>query len=148
MARRMITEFGMSPKLGRVHYSETRSSPFLAGGGGASEYAHSEETIREIDLEVRRTIDTAYDCAHEILANRRPVMEHLTRELLERETIEAPMLQTILDQYKTGLRLQIKPGTFVEPVASPSPAPSSPLSLSPNADASESSGHADAAQSS
>jgi hypothetical protein len=42
-------------------------------------------------------------------------MEHLTRELLERETIEAAMIQKILDQYKTGL--QIMPGTYVEPVA-------------------------------
>ena len=102
----------MSPKLGRVHYSESRSSPFLAGGGAPQDYTHSEETIREIDLEVRRIIDSAYDTAREILSNRRPVMEHLTRELLERETIEAPMIQKILDQYKTGL--QIKPGTFVE----------------------------------
>ena len=121
MARRMVTEFGMSTKLGRVHYSETRSSPFLAGAGGASDYSHSEETIREIDLEVRRIIDTAYDTANEILSSRRPVMEHLTRELLERETIEAPMIQSILDQYKTGL--QIKPGTFVEPITIAPPDP-------------------------
>jgi cell division protease FtsH len=117
MARRMVTEFGMSSKLGRVHYSESRSSPFLAGAAGGSDYSHSEETIREIDLEVRRIIDTAYDTANEILSTRRPVMEHLTRELLERETVEAPMIQAILDQYKTGL--QIKPGTFVEPIAAP-----------------------------
>lgn len=117
MARRMVTEFGMSPKLGRVHYSQTRSSPFLAGSGGASDYAHSEETVREIDLEVRRIIDAAYDSASEILSTRRPVMEHLTRELLERETIEAPMIQSILDQYKTGL--QIMPGTYVEHITAP-----------------------------
>jgi cell division protease FtsH len=119
MARRMVTEFGMSAKLGRVHYSESRSSPFLAGAGVSSDYSHSEETIREIDLEVRRIIDAAYDTANEILSSRRPVMEHLTRELLERETIEAPMIQSILDQYKTGLHLQIKPGTYVEPLAPP-----------------------------
>lgn len=117
MARRMVTEFGMSPKLGRVHYSQTRSSPFLAGSSGASDYAHSEETVREIDLEVRRIIDAAYDSASEILSTRRPVMEHLTRELLERETIEAPMIQSILDQYKTGL--QIMPGTYVEHITAP-----------------------------
>lgn len=119
MARRMITEFGMSPKLGRVHYSESRSSPFLAGAGTSSGYSHSEETVREIDLEVRRIIDAAYDVANEILSTRRPVMEHLTRELLERETIDAPMIQAILDQYKTGL--QIKPGTYVETIAPPGP---------------------------
>ena len=135
MARRMVTEFGMSPTLGRVHYSESRSSPFLAGAGVSSDYSHSEETIREIDLEVRRIIDSAYDVANDILSTRRPVMEHLTRELLERETIEAPMIQLILDQYKTGL--QIKPGTYVEPIASPSP----------DVDSREGSGHGDSAQS-
>ncbi|MDB5345123.1 MAG: ATP-dependent metalloprotease FtsH [Schlesneria sp.] len=119
MARRMITEFGMSPKLGRVHYSESRSSPFLAGAGTSSGYSHSEETIREIDLEVRRIIDAAYDVANDVLSTRRPVMEHLTRELMERETIDAPMIQAILDQYKTGL--QIKPGTYVETIAPPGP---------------------------
>lgn len=115
LARRMITEFGMSAKLGRVHYSESRSSPFLAGGGTPADYSHSEETIREIDLEVRRIIDSAYDTAHEILSTRRPAMEHITRELLEREVIDAPQLQAILDGYKTGP--QLKPGTFVEPSA-------------------------------
>ena len=117
LARRMITEFGMSPKLGRVHYSESRSSPFLAGGNAPMDYSHSEETIREIDLEVRRIIDLAYDAAHDILSTRRPVMEHITRELLEREVIDAVQLQAILDQYKTGP--QLKPGTFVD--ASPLP---------------------------
>lgn len=112
LARRMVTEFGMSPKLGRVHYSETRSSPFLAGSGSSVDHSHSEETIREIDLEVRRLIDSAYATARDILSARRPAMEHLTRELLEKETIEAPLIQEILDQYKTGP--QIKPGTFVE----------------------------------
>lgn len=119
MARRMITEFGMSPKLGRVHYSESRKSAFLMGSVSSSDYSHSEETIREIDLEVRRIIDAAYETARDILAARRPAMEHLTRELLEKETIEAPLIASILEQYKTGP--QIKPGTYVEPQASTAP---------------------------
>lgn len=117
LARRMITEFGMSPKLGRVHYSETRNNPFLAVGNAPVDHSHSEETIREIDLELRRIIDTAYETSFEILSSRRTVMEHLTRELLEREVIDAPQLQSILDQYKTGP--QLKPGTFVETSATP-----------------------------
>lgn len=112
LARRMITEFGMSPKLGRVHYSESRSSPFLAGGSSPVDYTHSEETIREIDLEVRRIIDAAYETAADILATRRPAMEQITRELLEREVIDSVQLQAVLDQHKTWP--QIKPGTFIE----------------------------------
>ena len=116
-ARRMITEFGMSAKLGRVHYSETRSSPFLGGSSAPADHSHSEETIREIDLEVRRIIDAAYDTAHEVLLSRRNVMEHITRELLEKEVIDANQLQAILDQYKTGP--QLKPGTFAATTSSP-----------------------------
>ena len=116
-ARRMITEFGMSAKLGRVHYSESRSSPFLGGSSAPADHSHSEETIREIDLEVRRIIDAAYDTAHEVLLSRRNVMEHITRELLEKEVIDANQLQAILDQYKTGP--QLKPGTFAATTSAP-----------------------------
>ena len=105
------------------------------GSVGSSDYAHSEETIREIDLEVRRIIDAAYETARDILAARRPAMEHLTRELLEKESIEAPLIASILDQYKTGP--QIKPGTYVEPQTPPSR----------EADSSDASGHTDTAQS-
>ena len=113
----MITEFGMSAKLGRVHYSESRSSPFLGGSSAPADHSHSEETIREIDLEVRRIIDAAYDTAHEVLLSRRSVMEHITRELLEKEVIDANQLQAILDQYKTGP--QLKPGTFAATTSTP-----------------------------
>ena len=107
----------MSAKLGRVHYSESRSSPFLGGSSAPADHSHSEETIREIDLEVRRIIDAAYDTAHEVLLSRRSVMEHITRELLEKEVIDANQLQAILDQYKTGP--QLKPGTFAATTSTP-----------------------------
>ncbi len=117
LARRMITEFGMSAKLGRVHYSESRSSPFLGGMAPLGDHAHSEETIREIDLEIKRIIDTAYEAAHTILETRRPAMEHLTRVLLEKEIMDAAQLKVILDQYKTGP--QLAPGTNVGAPAAP-----------------------------
>jgi cell division protease FtsH len=109
LARRMITEFGMSPTLGRVHYSEITRSPFLGTVQSSGEHVHSEETIREIDLEIKRIIDGAYETAHQILTDRRPAMEHLTRELLESEVMDSEHLVRILDQYKTGP--QLAPGT-------------------------------------
>lgn len=121
LARRMVTEFGMSPKLGRVHYSDTSRSAFLANATTVSESAHSEETIREIDLEVRRIIDAAYETAHEILVTRRAAMDHLTRELLEIEVMDAEKLQQILSQYQTGP--QIMPGTSAQISPHPSSLP-------------------------
>jgi cell division protease FtsH len=110
-ARRMITEFGMSEKLGRVHYSESRSNPFLGGSPAAVDHSHSESTIREIDLEVRRIIDAAYDTAYELLSTRRDVMEHITRELMEKEVMDSAQLQSILDQYQTGSKLKPETST-------------------------------------
>ncbi len=124
LARRMITEFGMSPKLGRVHYSEMTRSPFLGTMTGSGEHIHSEETVREIDLEIKRMIDSAYETVYEILIVRRDVMEHLTRELLEKEVMDAKQLNDILDQYKTGP--QIAPGTSVTPGSVTPPADEEP----------------------
>lgn len=111
IARRMVTEFGMSPLLGTVHYSERRSSPFL-GSGTAAEPTHSEETIREIDLEVKRIIDECLATVLQILRDRKVVLEQMAKELLEVEVMDADHLKRILDEHHPGA--QIVPGTFVE----------------------------------
>ena len=108
-ARRMVTEWGMSEKIGKIHYSESRSSPFL-GSRTAEEPAHSEQTIREIDLEVKRIIDASYQQTLEIIRGRRQVLEQMTRELIEVETMDADHLKRILDEHHPGA--QIVPGTF------------------------------------
>ncbi len=112
IARRMVTEFGMSPKLGRIHYSESRSSPFL-GVSTAGEPIHAEQTIREIDLEVKRILDACNTTVLDILRRRRAVLEQMTRELLEVETIDADHLKRILDEHHPGP--QIMPGTHPQP---------------------------------
>ena len=111
IARRMVTEFGMSSKLGRVHYSDARRSPFL-GTTASAEPAHSEDTIREIDLEVRRIIDEEATSALDILKERLEVLEHMTKELLEVEVMDAEHLKRILDAHKTGP--QLVPGTSAQ----------------------------------
>lgn len=109
IARRMITDFGMSPKLGRVHYAEIQRSAYFGITQGFTDTAHSEDTIREIDLEIKRIIDEASETVHEILTNRRDALEHMSRELVECEVMNAEHLKKILDQYKTSP--QISPGT-------------------------------------
>src|SRR6185295_19338607 len=91
IARSMVTEFGMSMKLGRVRYSERTRSPFL-GADTTAESPHSEDTIREIDLEVRRIIDECGKTVFEILTRRRAVLEQMSRELLECEVMDAEHL--------------------------------------------------------
>lgn len=110
IARRMVTEFGMSPKLGRVHYSENSRSPFLGTQQPASEPSHSEDTVREIDLEVKRIIDECSTTAYDILNNRRAALEQMTSELMEVEVMDAEQLKKILEAHKTSP--QISPGTY------------------------------------
>jgi len=111
IARQMVTEFGMSPRLGRVHYSDSPSrSPFLGGPMFSNDSPHSAETVREIDLEIKRMIDEAVETVHEVLSSRREVLEHMVRDLMEVEVMDSDHLQRILDEHKTGP--QIKPGTY------------------------------------
>jgi cell division protease FtsH len=109
IARRMVTEFGMSAKLGRVHYSAESRSPFLSNATYSNEPQHSEQTMREIDLEVRRIIDEVARTTEEILVRRRDVLDHMARELKDCETMDSDRLKSILDQYRTTP--QISPGT-------------------------------------
>lgn len=118
MARRMVTEFGMSPRLGRMFYSESQRSPFLgaAGPGIMQESIHSEETLREIDLEVKRIVDESYRRAYEILKSQEDVLEHLSRDLFEKETMTADEMHEIIREHLDGP--QIAPGTTALPVLS------------------------------
>ena len=119
MARRMVTEFGMSEKLGRMHYSDAR--PTFLGAQSAAEVYHSEQTMREIDLEVKRLIDEANRTALEICSTRRPLLDQMSKELMEIEVMDAEHLGRILAEFKTGP--QLKPGTTA---AKPAPSADRP----------------------
>ncbi len=111
-ARRMVTEYGMSPKMGRVNYSDSRRSPFQYGSTQAIESTHSQQTMREIDLEIKRIVDECMETTREIMRSRRAVLDQITKELIEVEVMDSERLQKILDAHRTGP--QLKPGTFVE----------------------------------
>src|SRR5262249_19630934 len=96
IARSMVKEFGMS-KLGRIYFREGDGPKFLGGlftDSGGREY--SEETAREIDLEIRQIIDAATDQVRELLRHRRPTLEVLAQRLFEKEIIEGDELHHIL----------------------------------------------------
>lgn len=111
-ARRMVTEYGMSPKMGRVNYGDSRRSPFLYGSSSPVDHGHAEQTMREIDLEVKRIIDECMETTREIMRTRRAVLDQITQELVEVEVMDAERLQKILDAHRTGP--QLKPGTYIE----------------------------------
>jgi len=98
IARKMVMEFGMS-RLGRVNYRESNRSPFLAMTSGEETTRHcSEQTLREIDQEVRRFIDEAIEKVRHILEVRRASLEALTKQLMEVESIDADVLKRIIEE--------------------------------------------------
>ena len=86
MARAMVTQYGMSAKLGAVKYGSTDAEPFLGRDMG-SRPDYSEAVAADIDAEIRALIEAAHDEAWEILVEYRPVLDQLVLELMEKETL-------------------------------------------------------------
>ncbi|MFO0965907.1 MAG: hypothetical protein U0793_10035 [Gemmataceae bacterium] len=100
----MVREFGMS-RLGRVFYQESAENPFLAGSMSDGDRSFSEETAREIDLEVRRIIDEALEAVRVLIAERRPALEALAKKLFEKEVIEGSEVHQIIESQCPGPKL-------------------------------------------
>jgi cell division protease FtsH len=86
LARAMVTEYGMSAKLGAVKYGTSDSEPFLGRDMG-HQRDYSDEIAAEIDSEVRSLIELAHDEAWEILVEYRDVLDNIVLELVEKETL-------------------------------------------------------------
>jgi cell division protease FtsH len=104
IARRMVKEFGMS-RLGRISFPEQAGPAFLPGAGGGADRSYSEETAREIDVEVRKVLDDATAEVRSILLGRRDALEALAQRLVEKEVIDGPELRGLLEQYHAGPQL-------------------------------------------
>ena len=87
MARKMVTEWGMSP-LGPIGFEKNDGPVFLGMGHGNNQKHYSEAKAQEIDAEISRIINTGYDVAVKILKDHREALEKITQALLEFETID------------------------------------------------------------
>jgi cell division protease FtsH len=95
LARRMVCEYGMS-RLGPLTFGKKEEQIFL-GREIAQHRDFSEETARQIDLEVRRLIDEAYQSAHAIVESHADAMHRIAAALLERETIDAEEVKMLIE---------------------------------------------------
>ncbi|MBI1758738.1 MAG: ATP-dependent zinc metalloprotease FtsH [Actinobacteria bacterium] len=86
LARAMVTEFGMSAKLGAVKYGTNDSEPFLGRDYG-HQRDYSEDVAAAIDSEVRGLVEAAHDEAWAILVEYRDVLDDMVLELMEKETL-------------------------------------------------------------
>jgi cell division protease FtsH len=94
-ARRMITEWGMSDKLGMIAYGDNSQEVFL-GHSVTQNKNVSEATAREIDGEIKDIIDRAYAKARRILTENIEELHRLARGLLEHETLSGDDIRTVL----------------------------------------------------
>ena len=95
MARRMVTEWGMSDALGPMVYGENEGEVFL-GRSVTNHQIVSEATMQQVDQEIRRIIDQQYALARKLLEDNRDKVEVMTKTLLEWETIDAEQINDIM----------------------------------------------------
>ena len=95
-ARKMVTQFGMSARLGAIQLGQASGEVFMGRDMGHGR-DYSEDIAASIDLEVRALIERAHDEAWEILVEYRDVLDALVLELLEKETLNQQELAVIFE---------------------------------------------------
>ena len=94
MARSMVTNYGMSEKLGPMTYGEDDNEVFIGRNIGRSRN-YSEEIAAEIDKEVRRIISEAYQRAEKLLSDNIDKLERVAKALLKKETLDANEFEAV-----------------------------------------------------
>jgi cell division protease FtsH len=122
-ARKMVTEYGMSERVGAVRLGQGGGEPFLGRDAG-HERNYSDQIAYVVDEEVRRLIEQAHDEAYEILTENRDILDILALELLERETLNQSEIADIFrdvrkrDFREVWLSKETRPVQMAGPVES------------------------------
>jgi len=95
LARKMVTEFGMSDKLGPLTLG-TKHGPVFLGRDLVESRNYSDEIAYEIDKEVRRIIDECYGRARTVLTDHREILDRVAKALLERESLESDGIDALI----------------------------------------------------
>jgi len=96
IARKMVTKWGLSDKMGPLMYDDAEEEVFLGRSAGQQGKGHSGETARQIDEEVRRIIDECYGIARGILEEHRGKLDVMADALMMYETIDAKQIDDIM----------------------------------------------------
>ncbi len=94
LARAMVTQYGMTERLGAIRYGQEQNEVFLGRDMGHMR-DYSEEIAAAIDEEVRMLIETAHQEAYDILVTNRDVLDRLVLELLEKETLDKAEVEAV-----------------------------------------------------
>jgi len=96
LVRRMVTQWGMSERLGPIAFGERDEQVFL-GRDIVQHTEYSEKTAQMIDEEVKRIVDESYERAKTILEERIDILHRIANALLERETLDSDEIKIILE---------------------------------------------------
>ncbi|MBM7068226.1 ATP-dependent zinc metalloprotease FtsH [Actibacterium sp. 188UL27-1] len=135
LATAMVSQWGMSDKLGNINYTSTQES-YL---GNQSQFNASAESRKLIDQEVRRLSDEAYDRAKQILTDNWDEMENLAQGLLEYETLTGDDVKRVMrgeppaqdDDDESGPSKDDKPSLTAIPKTKPKKPPTADPGLEP-----------------
>ncbi|GAC28271.1 ATP-dependent zinc metalloprotease FtsH [Glaciecola pallidula DSM 14239 = ACAM 615] len=111
IARKMVTSWGLSSKMGPINYEDDENEMYMGGGGKAK----SAETVRDIDAEIRLLIDRNYALAEQILKDNMDVLEAMKDALMKYETIDAKQIDDLMN------RVEVRPPADWERDAKPDP---------------------------
>ena len=94
LARAMVTQYGMTEKLGAIKFGTSDSAPFLGRDYG-HQRDYSEDIASAVDQEIKNLIEGAHQEAYEILVENRSILDSLVEELMEKETLHKEEIEVI-----------------------------------------------------
>ena len=97
IARRMVTEFGMSDKLGQVQFGSSQGGNVFLGRDFNSDQNYSEAIAYEIDKEMQEIVNTQYERVKRILTEKRDLLDLIAQTLMEHETLNAEQIEHLRD---------------------------------------------------
>jgi len=119
LARAMVTQYGMTEKLGAIKLGEPQGEPFLGRDMGHTRN-YSEDVAAIVDEETKKLLNVAHQEAFDILEENRDVLDSLVIELLEKETLDKAEIATIFEPLR---RRPVRPAWTGSPTRSPSAIP-------------------------
>ena len=100
IARKMVTAWGMSDKLGTMAYGKNEDNVFMGRDFG-HQRDYSEQIAYEIDKEIKNIVDDRYAIAKNLLSENRDMLEAISRELLDKETLDEKEFEEIMNRVKS-----------------------------------------------
>ena len=126
LARAMVTQYGMTERIGAIKLGITDDQPFLGRNYGHTR-DYSEQVAGVVDNEIQRLISNAHQEAYDILVENREILDHLVEILLEKETILKDEIEKIFAKVKKVRKRPAWTGSSTRQPSSKPPVPHKPV---------------------